>query len=386
MAAALITLLAGRARAEPFIPSDESQVLEHLPTPGSAAKRELRQLRRSLRDNPTDLTLAVDLARRYIALGRTEFDPRYSGYAQAALRPWWNQPRPPVEVLVLRATLKQNRHDFTGALADLDAVLASDPRNAQAWLTRAVVLQVQGQYDVAQQSCGRLVLLAAPLVAATCLADTLSVNGKANKAYDLLDRVLRETPAQPDDVRLWSLTVLAETAARLGDTAAADRHFRAALDLGQRDAYLLGAYADFLLDQGRPAEAKDLLAGETRADPLLLRLALAEQSGAGADFAGHVQALSDRFAASRQRGDKAHLREEARFMLHLRNDPRQALRLALENWQTQRETWDARIVLEAALAANDPAAASEIVAWLHQTKLEDPAIASLLRTIRGEQG
>ena len=52
--------------------------------------------------------------------------------------------------------------------------------------------------------------------------------------------------------------------------------FKQALALGRRDPYLLGAYADLLLDQGRAREAAELLKNENRADGLLLRLALAE--------------------------------------------------------------------------------------------------------------
>ena len=68
--------------------------------------------------------------------------------------------------------------------------------------------------------------------------------------------------------RLWVFTSLAETAARLGDTSAAGVHFRAALSLDLRDPYLLVAYADFLLDEGRPAEARELVRDESRIDEL----------------------------------------------------------------------------------------------------------------------
>jgi tetratricopeptide (TPR) repeat protein len=284
---------------------------------------------------------------------------------------------------VLRATLRQNRHDFTAALADLDAVLAADPRNGQAWLTRAVVLQVQGRPDEAAQSCARLALLASPLVTATCLADAMSASGNADKAQELLERAVQRSPAQDVDVQLWSLTVLAEIAARRDEAASAERYFQAALALGRRDAYLLGTYADFLLDHGRADEARQLLKDETRADPLLLRLALAEQASDDPNLPSHIQVLSDRFAASRLRGDKVHLREEARFQLHLIGNAQEALRLALENWATQRETWDVRIVLESALAAGDPAAAGDAIAWLRHTKLEDPGIDALLRKFDG---
>src|SRR5437588_11570286 len=40
---------------------------------------------------------------------------------------------------------------------------------------------------------------------------------------------------------------------------------------------------------------------------------------------------------------RVHIREEARFTLHLLNDPQTALKLAQENWQVQKESADLRI-------------------------------------------
>lgn len=374
--------MAAAAQAEPFLPTDDAQVVETLPTPAGGAQQELRGMRRELAKNPNNLALALRLARRYIQIGRAEFDPRYNGRAQALLRPWWHLDSPPTEVLVLRATLRQNRHEFEPALADLSAVLAASPRNAQALLTQAVILQVVGRIEDARRSCAQLALLATPLVTAACLADVASVSGEAASAYRLLRRALEATPEAAAELRLWALTGLAEIAIRADDPAAAERDFRAALALGIKDAYLLGAYADFLLDRGRPAEARDLLANETRADPLLLRLALAEQALGAPELSAHVAALDARFDASRMRGDTVHRREEARFTLHLLNDPATALRLATENWRVQREAWDARLLLEAALAADAPSAAAGVVDWLQSTGLEDPHIARLVRRFR----
>jgi len=157
LAMALAPAVAG---AKPFVPADDAEVLERLPPTVTAEKRALRRLRSALADRPHDLERATKLAWRYIAVSRAESDPRYRGYAQAVLAPWWALDHPPLEVLVLRATLHQARHDFDGALADLAWVLARDPRNAQAWLTRAVVLQVQGDYGAALSSCSRLHRLA----------------------------------------------------------------------------------------------------------------------------------------------------------------------------------------------------------------------------------
>jgi len=375
---ALLLAIGSVAKAEPFVPTDDLQVVERLPTPATGIKRELRTLRDSLANNPNDLHLAVRLARRYIEIGRTEGDPRYYGYAEAVLQPWWRLAAPPVDVLLLRATLNQNRHEFAAALADLSAVLAAQPLNAQAWLTRAVILQVTGQYGDARKSCARLAPLTPALVTATCIADVLSVSGETADAHAQLSAALDAAPEADAGLRAWSLSVLAEVAVRAGDPIAAERHYRAALAIGIKDVYLLGSYADFLLDRDRPAEVRALLAEETRIDPLLLRLALAEAALKTPELAEHVGALQARFATARLRGDAVHRREEARFALHLLQQPAEALRLAQENWQVQHETWDARLMLEAAQAAGEPDAAADVLAWLKETRLEDPMISALI--------
>jgi len=117
-------------RTTPFTPSDDHQVLERLPTKTSTA--ELRLLRRAqaeLTSDPENLDASLRLARNYIDKSRSESDPRYLGYAQATLAPWWNSPEPPTEVLVLRATIRQSNHDFDNALADLAKAIKGDPAN-----------------------------------------------------------------------------------------------------------------------------------------------------------------------------------------------------------------------------------------------------------------
>ena len=354
-------------------------MLERLPSAGSKAVRDLRQLQAELKRSPQDLRLALRVAMRNIEIARNEGDPRYNGYAEAALSPWLKLADPPGEVILLRATLRQARHDFSAALADLSRVLSEEPGNAQARLTRAVILQVQGDYRKALGDCLILARFAETLVAATCIDGASSLSGRAAASYDDLREVLdRAPPAEESgEIRLWALTVLAEAATRLGNFAAAERHFEDALALGMRDVYVLGAYADFLLDQDRPQEVRSLLAQESRIDPLLLRLALAEQSLGASETASHVADLAQRFAEARRRGDSVHQREEARFTLYLLKQPRDALRLAEANWAVQREPWDTRLLLEAALAAGQPAAARPALDWLAASHLEDRRLAEL---------
>src|SRR5439155_5596474 len=124
--------------ANPYLPIDDDAVLERLPERTDPSLRDVKRLRTALDRNPGDLALAVRLARRAIEAARETGDPRFFGQAQAALAPWWKQPDPPAQALLLRATLKQSTHDFTGALADLDRLVAANPRRARARFARSV--------------------------------------------------------------------------------------------------------------------------------------------------------------------------------------------------------------------------------------------------------
>ncbi len=367
--------------AAPYVPANDTQVLERFPVELTSSANELDRLRETLAARPQDLTVAVSLARLYLDIGRAEGDPRYSGYAQAILKPWWNQPYPPPQVRLIRATLRQRGHDFESALKDISQLIEIEPRNGQAWLTQAVIQQVRGNYAAALRSCLVLARLSPGLAASACTASVTSLNGRAESSYRLLQQALTDNPSADERTRLWSLTILAEIAVRLGLENAAEAHFRQALALGVRDVYLLSAFADFLLDQDRAKEVQTLLKEDSRPDALLLRLALAEKRLNSPRLSDHREALRARFAAARLRGTDRHLRSEARFSLHLLNQPAAALRLAQKNWSVQREPADSRILLEASLAAGDLKAAQPVLDFLALARLEDRKLALLAENI-----
>lgn len=375
----------GRAPAServPFTPASDAVVLERVPaTAGDARARERASLRRALAGNPAQLERASRLARLDIEEARERGDPRYLGRAQAALAPWWDSPSPPPGVRLLRATLLQARHDFTAALADLDAVVSEEPHNAQAWLTRAVVLGVRGEHDEAARSCAPLDALAGPLTAAVCQAQVKSLSGHSREAYALLADALARGTASPE-AEAWALSTLAEAAARAGDTGRAEKLFVRALALDPRDAYTRAAYADLLLDLGRPREVSALVREHTADDNQLLRHVLAQTALGSPEAPVLAAELAERYAASRLRGDGLHAREEARFALHVERSPDRALGLARAAWDAQREPWDARLLLEAALAAGKPEAARPVLDFLQARGCEDPGLVALAERAR----
>ena len=355
----------------PTTPATDSQVLERVPARATdPAAREMQALRQAWRAKPQDLDAATRLAWRYQAEVAATGDPRYIGYIQAALQPWWALPAPPLEVRVLRAVVLQFDHRFDPALADLKAVLREDPDHTSAIAWQLAIQMVRADYAGARASCTLLAPRVSALVAAACQAQVDAATGRAGAAAAALRAALSRAGDGSLDERLWSLTRLAEIEERRGQTSAAEAAFEQALALGMPDVYLLAAHADFLLDRGRAAEVVARLQDHGRADVLLLRLALAAKVSANPKAADYARELQARFDAARLRGDTSHRKEEARHALALRGDVPLALRLAVENWAEQREAADARVLLEAALAARDKAAAASVLQWLADSGFE----------------
>ena len=379
----LLLMWSAPLRAEPYVPASDARVLATVPARATDPRaRELVALRQAWRQNPQDLGPAVRLAQRYFEEVAAEGDPRYVGYAQAALQPWWTLADPPLEVRVLRAMLLQFDHRFDAALADLDAALKTDPENGNAWSWRTAILMVQARYEAARQSCAQMAPLTSDLVAVACRAQVDAATGHAAAAAAALRQALQAEPEAGVEARLWCLTRLAETEERRGEFAAAEAAFREALALGIPDVYLQAAYADFLLDRGRGADVLQLLKDRGRADVLLLRLAQAAKATRDPRAASLAGEMAARFDAARRRGDTTHRKEEARFMLAVQGDVARALVLARENFAAQREPIDARILLEAALAARDAAAAKPALDWMDASHIEGVALQPLARQLK----
>jgi hypothetical protein len=280
---------------------------------------------------------------------------------------------------------------------------------AQAGLTRASVLQVTGRLDEARLGCQSLLradrfaalntVLEIP--ARACLAELRSLQGEPQQAAIELAALARRSPGDR-----WLALVRAELAERLGDASAAEALYRVALaghdvsaisgnagiagnagttsitsnttnasssgaagssgdTIAGADVYSVAAFADWLLSQGRHAEALVTLdRADPEADALLLRRAIAlHRVGDAASEAAARQIgtrLDARFDAARLRGENFHQREQARLALDVYGRADQALPLALDNWSRQKEPADALLLMRAAVAAGKPGAADPV--------------------------
>ncbi|MBI3308811.1 MAG: tetratricopeptide repeat protein [Candidatus Melainabacteria bacterium] len=370
---------------EPYLPKSESEILEKLPAKfGISFSSELSKLHKKLSNEPNNLEKTIDFAKYCIELGRSESDPRYIGYAEAALKNWLKKPNPPSDVLVLEAIIKQYNHNFKSSLEYLSKALNTDPQNSQAWITKAQIHTTLGEYEEAKKSCAHLLRLTNQLVSVSCISNAASLNGEAEKSYMLLNQILsdaKELPLISSNEKLWGLTLLSDIAARLGNNDSAETHFKEALKLNPDDNYLLAVYSDFLLGQKKYKEVINLLNDRTQLDALLLRLAVAEKAVNSPNLETHINDLRTRFADSGLREESIHKREEAMFLLKLLNNPKKALVLAKKNWTDQKEPIDAKILLECAIAANARSSAKPVLGFIEKNRLEDIQLLELKKKL-----
>jgi tetratricopeptide (TPR) repeat protein len=310
------------------------------------------------------------LARLQIERARATADLRYLGYAEATLSAWLRLPQAPTDVLVLQATILQSRHQFDAALQQLDRALAQSPDNAQAWLTRAIILRVLGRYEAARASCLKLPTdsVEASATANLCEQSLLGLGGRLRPAYE---NVVAIGGRLSSALRAWRCSELGEMAQRLGDDAAAERWLLEGLREAPDDFYMRAAYADLLLRQHREAEVPALLAGREAIEPLLLRMAIAQRRLGLPAAAPSASRLAESFAIELRRHEGVHLREQARYYLDVDLQPQLALRAALQNWHVQKEPEDLLILQRAAIAAGKPGESNTALDFMREQGIED---------------
>ena len=364
---AVLAFWVSTAAGKPFIPRDDSVVLAEVP-PGTRhselATRRIAAQR---------LDVALPLAQLYIKQSRSTGDLRFLGYAEAVLGPWIGPNTQSADALVLHATVLQSRHDFGGALTVLERARQLRPNDAQAWLTRATVLRVVGDYQRALAACEEI---AESVVVQLCRQGVLGLSGELPSAYAAIQQI--DSQGMAPEERAWRDSELGEMAVRLGRDVEAEHWFRNGLRASPGDFYIRAAYADLLLRNSRAAEALTLLKGQESLEPLLLRIAIAQKMLRDPGLQLSSERLAAAFAAEAQRGDGVHRREEARFLLDVRGDPRAALAAALANWKVQREADDVLVLMRAAQAAGTPLAAEPAVTFVRAHGTQDVRIAAAM--------
>ncbi len=365
-----------------------------LPAPGAAAPRIPErddELLLRLGPRPPGLILAgrpapspsleqaLDQARALLQRAQQEADPRFLGYAEARLAPWSRGPALPASLRLLRARLYQARHQFAQARQELDRALALAPELAEAWLVKANLQQLQGDYAAALASCRHMPGLESLALALACQAQVQGLSGQGEKALASLQRLAAAPLGLSAEQAAWLQLSLADLADRLGRPARAEAAWRSAQVLG---AEAVAGYADWLWRQGRHADTLNLLAPWAQQDGLLIYRERARRALGQAPSPAAVAAIAARLQAALRPGEAPHWREQALLALDLQGQPVRALELARRNWQQQKEPVDSRLYARAARAAQSSPDLALLARWQRQTGQQDRELSRLLAGAR----
>ena len=362
-ACALLLTMAFPALAQrppAIVPAGPGVVVEKLPR-GYAALMPAR----------ATTTPAAPLAQvqQLLATSARTGDFRLAARADAILsRLPANDKRP--AVLGARAYTAQHRHDFAGALRLLDQLVAADPRDGEARLSRAQVQLVQGRLDFAHADCTALLGIDVDN-GLLCAASLDLRRAEYGSAARLLDLWLGKGRME-DGNRRYALVMRAEAATRAGD-GAADSWYRRALRMDTGDVRTLAAYARYLRASGREREVEALLSSHPDNDGLQLQRVLAAYRLDPVRAAPLVRAQSARYALAHALGTQPEMRDEAEFLLMVRQQPAAALTLALKNFETQRDYEDVDLLQRAAQAADRADALLPLQTWAAKQKVALPA-------------
>lgn len=363
LVACLLSPFPALAKRPPLVvPAQDSEVIERLPkgyaalmpSGGATSTREARLAR----------------AQRLLETAARTGDTRLASHAEALLATFPGDDENP-SLLRARAYAAQHRHEFGSAVALLDRAVALNPRDADARLSRAQIMLVQGRLAEVRSECASLALGVDVSRGLLCVAALALRTGDSDGAARMLDRWQGGAAADDGAIR-YALTMRAEAASRAGHADAGAR-FERALAVDDQDVRTLAAYARHLRGKGQHNKILQLLDGTAGSDALQLERALAARANRDARASKMIADHRAGYALARAAGAEPELRDEALFALEIDGDAKYALKLAVENFATQRDAEDVDILLRAAAAAERPQALRPLQEWASTQKLELPA-------------
>jgi tetratricopeptide (TPR) repeat protein len=304
-----------------------------------------------------------------------------------------DQPKLEIALLLERATYRGHVEDYVEAIRRSTDLVAATPDDREAWATRTRALAAVHDFAAARAALARVQALATDrsqwLDLATALdeatgarahalevrteaarlaptpthltlvAADLAFAGRLDDAIALVPEAAAAVHQNSAELFAWLLFQWGRLYEQHGDLAAARRFYEAARARLPGYLEVTVHLAQTMIATGDTPAATALVESALSADtqPALLELGaqlqLASRDAAKAEWDRYVQALPEAFS------DHA-----ARFYLGVGADPGRALALARANL-ANRDVPEARaLVVEAALAANDPEAACAVVAPL----------------------
>ena len=231
---------------------------------------------------------------------------------------------------------------------------------------RSTVHLVQGDLQKAEQDCA-LIHALRPDIGLMCQATALTLTDAAPAIATRLTALMQAGALDPS-LQNWATSLLGEIALLQNQPEQAETHLRQVLltdPFALRERLML---ADLMLSQARNSDVTALLQNAPSTDGVMIRRALATGD------ASITEQLATRVTQNLALGLTAHAREDALYFLLLARDPVRALDRAKVNWALQHEIDDATLLLTAADAAGQPAAALPVMDWIKSNAITVPRL------------
>ncbi len=371
-----------QAEAAPYHPTNTEEVLEKLNiTSQNSETKKIQTLQKLYKVQPNNSQIGLELAQAYFDYGQQQSDPRYSGYAMRILKNLDSTVHPIAEILLLKAQIEQNQHQFNKALKTLDNILKINPNHIQAYVIMIGIYQVLGDFVKAKNLSMTLNDITDHIVAQICLYYTESLLGQLSQSYLNLNSLIQQTKNISPSIQVWIQGILADMALRQNKDSLAKIHFEKALSLAPSDSYILTNYADLLLKQNKNDEVIIYLKNFLNLDNCLLRYCRAFKQNNHSDWKKYCLELESRFETENLMGNHIHQREEAYFNLYITENFSKALKLSVQNWSIQKEPIDTQLYLEACYQSNQKETARPVLEWIKQNHYEDQTLQPLIERI-----
>ena len=288
----------------------------------------------------------------------------------------------PTDALLLNAEIKEYRHEFTAALADLETVNEVSPHDPTARLMRSNIYQIQGYFEAAQTQC-RTLGPRAIAMSTICGLSLTSLSGDLEESYQALSKFVA-VQRMPPEIETWALGKLADMSIRSGRLMDALTYFeRMPTEYSQTSA-LRSQLLDLLLKMKKPSSVLSLVAADEKSDGLVIRRLRAMKMLGMAWRGLQTDRLERYFELLESQLMNPHAREVAYYHLYLTEDFEQAFAAALENWRQQKEPIDTLLVLAAAQKAGKVSEVDAVTKWIVKNQYQDETIAPYLLSNRGQ--
>ncbi len=363
-----------------FQPQESAVLLKDGSTQREAGA--LRQAMQRWRENPKDIATATSTARTAILAAIRHGDLRWLGNAQAMLEPWWTSQEIPGDTQFVRALIRQGKHDFEGALADLNAAIAKDPQQPEFWAWRFAIYMVRAELPKAKEECAAIGRRFGSAEQSSCYAVLLYRTGNPAQAVLELDRLSLHPDYQGQNAQEWLAFHRGEARRVAGDRTGARKVWESHIRAGTASHGVRVALIDLLNREGAYLDAWKFNDKLPRSDALLVAAIQTARALRNGQEPALVSEFSQRLSQQAARGDSINERPIIKYKLEINQDPKESLRMAQLAWKTEREPADALLYALAAIRSGMPDQATALLRWHSETGYREPELDRLLGDIR----